>query len=461
MKKSTHFLASLVLAGLALPAISGCAGKNNITVWVGEESVDFYQKVCNEYIAEHTDFGYGIEVKGVDAGSIAGTISSDASSCADIYTVAHDNIGKLVNKNCAKPITNETLVGQVEKDNPSGFQDVIHFDYNEQNYLFAVPYISQALFLYYNTDKVSEEQVKTFEGLQEAAEANNCYAVDVTGTDGFNFSFTILARKAEDNSTTLKLYEGGKKSNCWFQGDDEIASLRWAQRYFGDQKTGHGGHFADKDWPTDLQNEKALAVVGGAWHYNAAKASLGSKLGVTVLPTYTLTAEDVDGLTDGIVSAGTKMQGGTFSDCKVFMINSYSAAEKYVKIQELLTFLSSKDIQNRSFLEAMNVPAYSGADEYVESVKDQLDQGVYQMAKAQIKMADYGIAQPFISGTLNTYYYSSKGPDNYKDVILKTGGRGADLYHLRGELYSIQNIWQHGEPIAEANWPAVLPATIE
>ncbi len=451
MKKSTHFLASLVLAGLALPAISGCASKNNITVWVGEESVNFYQKVCNEYVAAHEDFGYAIEVKGVDAGSIAGTISSDPSSCADIYTVAHDNIGKLVAKNAAKPITNETLIAQVDSDNPDGFKKVIHYDYNEQNYLFAVPYISQALFLYYNTEKVTAEQVKTFEGLEEAATANNCFAVDTTGADGFSFSFTILARKASDNSPTLKLYEGGKKNGCWFQGDDEIASLRWAQRYFGNQKDGHGGHFFDKNWPTDLQNGRALAVVGGAWHYNAALASLGSKLGVTVLPTYTLTADDVEGLTDGVVEEGTVMQAGTFADCKVFMINSHSAAEKYVKIQELITFLSSKETQNRSFLEAMNVPAYSGADAYVESVKDQLDAGIYKMAKAQLQMAEYGIPQPFISGTLNTYFYSCKGPENYKDVILKTGGRGADLAHIRGELYSIQNIWQHGDPISEAD----------
>ena len=43
-----------------------------IRVWVGEESAEFYQKICDQYVADHPDFGYTIVVKGMDTGSVAG-----------------------------------------------------------------------------------------------------------------------------------------------------------------------------------------------------------------------------------------------------------------------------------------------------------------------------------------------------------------------------------------------------
>ena len=121
MKRLIVFLLAVAMVATVF---TGCTGGNNnngdekkdngvIRVWVGEESAEFYQKTCNDYVAAHPDFGYKIEVKGMDTGSIAGTISTDPAAAADIYTVAHDNIGKLASTQCAKPITDEALTAQV------------------------------------------------------------------------------------------------------------------------------------------------------------------------------------------------------------------------------------------------------------------------------------------------------------------------------------------------------------
>jgi len=141
------------------------------------------------------------------------------------------------------------------------------------------------------------------------------------------------------------------------------------------------------------------------------------------------------------------------------MINATSAPEKYAKEQELIKYLSSKEVQNQSFKEAKNVPAYKGADAYIESIKNDIEPGVYAMAKAQVKMGEYGIAQPFVTPTLNTYYYSMKGPERYKNAILNDGGAWTSLRKIREEMYTIQNIWQHGK--VPTTIPEVLPATID
>ena len=478
MKK---ILAFLLCAAMAATLLAGCGGGSNggnntpddgvIRLWVGEESAEFYQKICDQYVADHSDFGYKIEVKGMDTGSIAGTITNDPTAAADIYTVAHDNIGKLASTQCAKPITDQGLIDQVLADNPQSFQNVIYSTLNDTNYLYGVPYISQALFLYYNKALVTEEEAASFEGLREAARRAGTKAITVTGDDGYNMSFALLARKVSDRSTTVKIYEGaesvsgGSKGISHCQGDDTVAIVRWLQTFAADP---NGFKWASSDgWDADLDKDNlgALAVIGGAWHYNTAKAALGeSNLGIAMIPTFTLTEAAVEGLSG--VSAGDVYRGGTFADCKCFMINANSAASKYAKEQELIKYLSSKDVQNASYLECKNVPAYVGAVDYIDQCyKDgKVTESEYNLAAMQVGMAEWGIPQPFITGSLNSYYYSKNGPAVFRAIIDKTAypttgdqilAETESLEGIRKALYLVEYLWMHGTVPKE--FPASYP----
>ena len=228
-------------------ALASCFGGKKtggeISLWVGNESVNFYKDAVKDFLAENANFGYTINVVAADTGTIAGSMVSDNTACGDIITVAHDNIGKLAQRSLIKPLTDEGLLQQIEDDNPETYKDVIRSTMAESTdkYVFGSPYISQALFLMYNKQYVTEEQAQTFEGLQQAALAlretdsskkGDIHGCTLAGTDGYNFSFTLLARKVSDNSTTLKIYEGLEKANCYCQGDDTVAVTRWAQDAF-------------------------------------------------------------------------------------------------------------------------------------------------------------------------------------------------------------------------------------
>ena len=471
-------LISLLLAACMVLTLTACGGGGDggkkpedtkIVVWVGEESAEFYQKACDDYVAAHPDFGYTITVKGMDTGAVAGTVTNDPSAAADIFTVAHDNIGKLAATQCAKPITDESLIRQVKADNPASFQNVIYSSLNGQTYLYGVPYISQALFMYYNKDKVTEQQAESFEGLREAAKAAGTKAITVTGDDGFNNSFALLATRVSDHATTVKIYQGadaasgGSKgtSNC--QGDDTVAIVRWLQEYAADP---NGFKWASSDgWEADLKNGGALAVIGGAWHYNSAKAALSeTNLGIALIPTFTLTEAACEGLSD--VKAGDVYRGGTFADCKVFMINAHSDASKYAALQTLVKYLSSKEVQNESYLNCLNVPAYVGASEFIKSCFDggKVTESQYMLACKQVEMAEWGIPQPFLTGTLNTYYYSKNAPAVLRAMIDKTAypttgdviiSETESLEGIRKGLYMMEYLWMHGQN--PKDFPSPLP----
>ena len=472
-------LLRMLLIGLVTITLVGCggsgggsssSGSKEIVIWVGEESAEFYQKVCDDYVAAQNDFPYTITVKGMDTGAVAGTVTNDPSAAADIYTTAHDNIGKLASTQCAKPFTDEELIKQVLADNPASFQNVIYSTLEGQKYLYGVPYISQALFLYYNKEKVTDEQAATFEGLKEAAAAAGTKAITVTGDDGYNNSFALLATKVDDHSTTVKIFEGaeavsgGSKgtSNC--QGDDTVAIVRWLQEYAADP---NGFKWASSDgWEADLRNNGCLAVIGGAWHYNAAKAALGeTNLGIALIPTFTLTEAAVEGLSG--VKAGDTYRGGTFADCKVFMLNAHSDPNKYVVLQNIVKYLSSKEVQNESYLNCLNVPAYVGASEYIKSCYDAgtISESEYNLACMQVEMAEWGIPQPFLTGTLNTYYYSKNAPAVFRAMIDKSAypttgdqilSETESLEGVRKGLYLMEYLWMHG--VNPSEFPASLPA---
>ena len=450
-------------------ALASCGGGGKtggeISLWVGNESVAFYKKAVSEFLSANTDFGYSINVVAADTGTVAGSMVSDNTACGDIITVAHDNIGKLAQRALIKPLTNETLLAQIEADNPAEYKEVIRSTgaQGDEKYVYGSPYISQALFLMYNKQYVTEKQAETFEGLKEAALAlretdtakkGDIHGCTLAGTDGYNFSFTLLARKESDNSTTLKIYEGLAKANCYCQGDDTVAVTRWAQDAFRD---------GTLEWPNDsgyatmMQTHTALAVVGGAWHYNAVVSAIGAEnVGLALIPTFTLTASQVAETT---VPANTVMRGGTFADCKCFVINGASEGTKYVAEQRLIQYLSSKDMQNKSFKEAMNVPAYQGSIEYIESIKAEIEPNAYNLAKVQTGMVKYGIAQPFVTATLNNYYYQAGAPDLYKNLIIidEKDEKDATIRKVREVLFTIEYVWKWGNGTLDK---LVIPDTL-
>ena len=487
MKKKSLFLCSAV-SFLSVAALVGCGqSSNTIIVWVGSESVSYYREKAQQFLKENANFGYKISIIGADTGSAAGQMVSDNTACGDIVTVAHDNLGKLSQASYIAPIVDEALLDQIDEDNPVDFIKAIQNIYGDGSdgytYTFGVPYISQALFLYYDTRYVTDEEAKTFDGLIQAAKrydvehgVEGTKSYTITGTDGYNYSFTVLARNlSEGNVSSLRLFTEGERYDSYAQDNDMVAVMRWMQRNYADP---NGALLeSDSPWNVNVENHIALSVIGGAWHYNAFLKAVGEEnMGCTVIPTFKLTAADVEGIetvnypmdngytnpktgrvfkglpeelqgsTDAAPEANTEFRGGSFVDCKCFVINmaKMTGKEKYEKMCQVLKYFSSKEAQNESFLKALNVPAYAGADEFIKTTKGQVADSAYAMANAQTGMAIYGIPQPITDGTTNTFYYSKNAPDYYLQCVKKTNGGGETIKQIREVLFRMEYVWKHG-----------------
>ena len=448
MKRKLYFIVPLLL--MSLEGCS-CSNKGALTIWVGNESVSFYSDVIKDYekiYNEKNDDRFPKwKVKGIDVGNSAETFLQDNEAGADIFLCTHDNLGILTaGSSVIAPITNEELLKQIDNDNTKGFKDIIVNEVQGQKYTFGVPLIAQSLVYYYNTSILSKDDVKTWEQIMKACakKSKTLKATSILGEDGYNNSFLLLARKVNpDNTTTtsVKLYEDGILENCFLTGDDSVAIMKWGQDFFSNP---NGCYWpSSSGFEVELKDGHSAGLIGGSWNYKAVKTALGSSFGVTTLPRFTINESQAY----GSINEGTIFQSGTFADCKILVMKKNSKYQQY--LQDIMMYMSNKTIQERSFEECSNLPAYINAVSEFESLQKNDDNA--KTAAAQIKMFEYGIAQPFgIDTKYNTYYYSKGGPEYIKAILndknLKESNRKfVSDKQIKDELNAICNIWKTGQ----------------
>ena len=217
--------------------------------------------------------------------------------------------------------------------------------------------------------------------------------------------------------------------------------MKWTQDFFKDE---NGAKFpSSAGWEIELQNTVSLSVIGGAWSYPAATAALGANLAITTLPKFTITEDSAY----GDIAAGTQFQAGTFVDCKAFVMKRESKCAAY--LQDVVKYLTTADMQEQSFEQCQNLPAYkNAATEFEAMAGDSLEA---QLASSQVAMSEFGIPQPFgYKAKFNTYYYSKGAPEKIKAAIENVDGSYSSLDAIKAECQNIEHIWRKGKEISAA-----------
>ncbi|MDR2701727.1 MAG: extracellular solute-binding protein [Spirochaetaceae bacterium] len=460
MKKSEFGFVAVVVIIACLGLLGSCKKAETIKIWVGSEAKEFYQVKMDEWVAAYNaangkPFPWAVTVESVDTGAAAAKFLDDTAVGADIFTVAHDNLGKLTAGTSAiAPITDERLLAQIASDNPSIFLDVIKGKVGDpgEEYTFGVPYIAQALVLYYNKGFFTDEDVKTWEAMWAIAKANGKQSVTINGDDGYNNSFLVLATRASDGTPAAEIYLDKQFEKCNFNSDLAVAVMQWGQRFFTDASPDgriiYGAkQVSDSGWEVELKNEVSLSLIGGAWNFNAARAALGSKLGIAPLPGFTLGPSDVAGTN---IPAGTVMRSGTFADTKMFVMKKLPRGDKKAEqLQNILLYLSSREVQEGAFEQCANLPAYKNAGNEFAKIRENTPEGL--LAQVQYEMFASGRPQPFgANARMNNWYYSQGAPAIVLDILTNAKDSGGNhLYDttdkIRAGMAVIETIWKTGK----------------
>lgn len=202
------------------------------------------------------------------------SVLKDVDAAADVFMFASDQLPDLVNAGAIAQLGGSTA----DMVNTTMSEAVINTAMSDGK-LYAIPFTHNTFFMYYDKTLLSEDQVKSMEGIMSAQTADNVY----------NFYFESA---------------GGWKLGCWYygaglsvfgpDGSDLSAGCDWNNAtglavtnylidLIGNKKCAFDGEIAVSEL---IGDHRLGAWFDGAWNYDSYHDVLGDDLGLATIPTF-------------------------------------------------------------------------------------------------------------------------------------------------------------------------------
>lgn len=347
-----------------------------LKVWVPENQIQSgtIDSMCESFQAAHPEWNITFTVEAQGEDTAKDEILKDVTATADVYFFASDQLPELVDAGAIAKLGGSTEE-MVKTTMPQAVVDTV--TYNDS--IYAIPFTHNTFFMFYDKTILSDEDVKTMEGIMAKETADDVY----------NFSFDSA---------------GGWKLGSWYYGAGNTIygadSVSFAEGCDWNNETG----LAVTNYLIDLINNTKCAyqddisvseLVGdhrlgawwdGSWNYNLYSEALGDDLGMTILPTFNLDGNDY------------QLKG--FYSSKCIGVNPQSAYPQVAVA--FAAYLGSEEMQLQRFEETAQVPTNTAAGESEAVKNDALSAVIIREA------AEASVAQPQ-SSEFGSRYWGNVG----------------------------------------------------
>ncbi|MGI6738962.1 MAG: extracellular solute-binding protein [Christensenellales bacterium] len=274
MKK---LLSLMLVLGMLISAGSALAETVTLKVWGSQDDQVMLQEMVEAFKAANPDKEYDVSFGVVGEGDAKTKYLEDPEEAADVFAFANDQLYDLLNADALYEVTiNKDAI--VEANVPSAIEAASSGDH-----LYAYPITADnGYFLYYDKSVISEEQVKTLDGILEAcSDAGKKMFMDVS--NGWYIASFFIGAGGE-----LGLDENGKQT-CDFNNEAGVAAGEAIKAF-----TAHEAFLTgDDSILTGGIGTTIAAGVSGTWNAEAIKEKLGENYAATKLPTFTCAGEQV------------------------------------------------------------------------------------------------------------------------------------------------------------------------
>ncbi len=297
--------------------------KVELVVWGAEEDKELMTQIIQSFQTNYqgqADFQISFEVQGES--QCKDVLLGGLEEGADVFTFADDQVNALAAAGALDPIEN---ADEIRSKNLSSAVEAATVN----NQLYAYPLTADnGYFLYYNKQYISEEQVKTLDGILDAAAASGKQFTMDWSSAWYVYSFF------GNTNLQVGLNDDGITNYCtWNQTDGDIRGIDVAQSML--QIAGSPGfaNRTDEEFLSGVKNGSVIAGISGVWNSVAVTESWGENTGAAKLPTYTCN--------------GKQLQMASFSGCKLIGVNAYSEHPKWAA--RLAEWITNEDNQRLRF----------------------------------------------------------------------------------------------------------------
>ena len=343
--------AGLVAVSTTSPAYA--ASKTTLKLWVPTDSKDSYKDIVKNFEKENKN----VKVKVIESNDSKAqeNVKKDPSKAADVFSLPHDQLGQLVESGIIQEVPSK-YAKEIKSNDTE--QSVLGAQYKGKTYAFPFGIESQVLF--YNKEKLSADDVKSYETITtKATFGANFKQVNAYATAPLFLSVgdTLFGKTGEDVKGTNWGNEAG------------VSVLQW----IADQKSNKGFVNVNAENAMSKFGDGTVAAMeSGPWDYSAAQKALGAdKLGVAVYPTIKISDKEV--------------QQKAFLGVKLYAVNQAPAGSDTKRIAasyKLASYLTSADTQKQQFETRNIVPANKEIQESDTVKSNELAQAVITMGSS-------------------------------------------------------------------------------
>ena len=347
---------------------SAGSGENvNLTVWGPQEDQELLKQMCDAFAAANPDKTYTFTYGVVSEADAQKEVIKDISAAADVFAFASDQTATLVNAGALYRVTKNK--DEIVAENSESSISAASID----GELYGYPYVSDTYFMYYDKSKLSEDDVKSIEGIMskdiEGVTTNFAFDTD-NGWYQSGFFF----------GAGCKLFgeDGTDPTQCDFNNERGYMVGEYLIDLVANPK--YGANFDDSLVKAGFAEGTLAAAVSGTWNAGEIQASLGDNYAATKLPEFTL-------------SNGETVQMGSMANFKIMGVNSET--KNPLDAMALAEWLTNKDNQKTRF----EVRSYAPTNVELANDTDTMNSNIAVGALAQ--QAQYATVQTSISQCQN------------------------------------------------------------
>ncbi len=369
MKLTKRLLALMLALAMLMLCVTACNKEDGdvgddrqtvkLKVWGAQEDQAMLKTMTEAFEKENPDIKYDISFGVVGEKDTQTKLLEDPAAAADVFAFPDDQLKELLRAGVLYEITlnKETI----REEHVEGAVEAATVD----DKLYAYPMTADnGYFLYYDKSVLTAEDVKTLDGLLEAA-AQKGKKVLMDISNGWYVSSFFLSA-----GCTLGLEDG--KQTCDFNSDAGVAAGKAVQALCA-----HPAFITGEDAIlTGGIGSTIAAGVSGTWTADAIKDKLGENYAATKLPTVTLDGEQV--------------QMKSFAGYKLLGVNSATKHPK--EAMRLAEFLTNEENQLMRFEQRAMGPSNKKA-----AASDKVKENVALAALAM--QNQYGVVQDDVLST--------------------------------------------------------------
>ncbi|MBR2405743.1 MAG: extracellular solute-binding protein [Clostridia bacterium] len=360
MKQFRSLLAAITALLLVL-SLSACNREDgmidketvNLKVWGAQEDQEMLKTMVENFKKMHPMTTYNITFGVVGEKDTQTKIMEDPSAAADVFAFPDDQLRDLVGAGVLYEITlNKPAITAAHTEGA-----VAAATLNDKLYAYPMT-ADNGYFLYYDKSVLTADDVKTLDGLMNAAEAKGKKVLMDISNGWYVASFFLSA------GCELGLQNG--KQTCNFNNEQGVAAGEAVKAFCG-----HSAFITGEDAIlTGGIGNTIAAGVSGTWTAEAIKQKLGDNYAATKLPTFTLN--------------GKQVQLKSFAGYKLMGVNS---ATKHPKEAMMLAeYLTNEENQLLRFKTRAMGPSNKKA-----AASDEVKQNVALSALAM--QNEFGVSQ--------------------------------------------------------------------